>query len=300
MKLLPRLFSGLLACLALSCRPQTPQAFSTLAGSSTNLRVFMVKGVVKELKPGGTSALIKHEPIPDYMEAMTMPFNVKAPKELAGIEAGDEISFRLLVAEDESWIDQVIKRGKSARESAPSTPPPSSPVQSTAGRHPLLDYKFTNELGQAVSLNDFKGQALAYTFFFTRCPIPDFCPRLSKNFQEASQKLSALPQAPTNWHLLSISFDTRFDTPAVLSAYARQYHYDSNHWSFLTGPPDKIAELAELSDLKFDRDGALFNHGFRTLVIDAAGRLQMSYPIGGNLSDSLVADLLKAAAATNQ
>jgi protein SCO1/2 len=300
MKLLPRLFPGLLACLALSCRPHAPQAVSTLTGSSTNLRVFMVKGVVKEVKPDGTSALIKHEAIPDYMEAMTMPFNVKAPKELAGIQAGDEISFRLLVAEDESWIDQVIKRGKPARESAPSPPPPSSPVPSTPGRHPLLDYKFTNELGQAVSLNDFQGQALAYTFFFTRCPIPDFCPRLSKNFQEASQKLSALPQAPTNWHLLSISFDTQFDTPAVLSAYARQYHYDANHWSFLTGPPDKIAELAGLSDLKFDRDGALFNHGFRTLVIDAAGRLQMSYPIGGNLSDSLVADLLKAAAATNQ
>src|ERR1700742_594613 len=54
----------------------------------------------------------------------------------------------------------------------------------------LLDYKFTNELGQAVSVSDFHGQALAITFFFTRCPMPDFCPRLSKNFQEASKKLS--------------------------------------------------------------------------------------------------------------
>src|SRR5260370_3747252 len=205
MKLLPRLFPGLLACLALSCRPHAPQAVSTLTSSSTNLRVFMVKGVVKEVKPDGTSAVIKHEPIPDYMAAMTMPFNVKAPQELAGIEAGDEITFRLLVAEDESWIDQVIKRGKSARESSPSPPPPSSPVPSTPGRHPLLDYKFTNELGQAVSLNDFKGQPLAYTFFFTRRPIPDFCPRFSKNFRETPQKLGAQPQAPHNLHLRSNS-----------------------------------------------------------------------------------------------
>src|SRR5215813_2869608 len=56
-------------------------------------------------------------------------------------------------------------------------------------RHQLLDCKFTNELGQAVTLNDFHGQALAITFFFTRCPIPQYCPRLSRNFQEASQKL---------------------------------------------------------------------------------------------------------------
>src|SRR6266581_574048 len=245
MKLLPRLFPGLLAGLAFSCRPHAPQAVSTLAGSSTNLRVFMVQGVVKEVKPDGTSALIKHEAIPDYMEAMTMPFNVKAPKELAGIEAGDEISFRLLVAEDESWIDQVIKRGKSAPESAPSPPPPSSPVQSTPGRHPLLDYKFTNELGQAVSLNDFRGQALAYTFFFTRCPIPNYCPRLSKNFEEAAEQLGRMPNAPTNWHFLSVSFDSEFDTPAVLKAYAERYNYDPKHWSFLTGPKDKITELAQ-------------------------------------------------------
>src|SRR5258708_12269622 len=137
MKLLARLFAGLLACLALSCRPHAPQAVSPLTGSSTNVRVFMVKGVVKEVKPDETSALIKHEAIPDYMEAMTMPFNVKAPKELAGIEAGDEISFRLLVAAEESWIDHVIKRGKSARESSPSPPSPPAPVPPPPVPHPF-------------------------------------------------------------------------------------------------------------------------------------------------------------------
>jgi protein SCO1/2 len=170
-------------------------------------------------------------------------------------------------------------------------------VEATASRHPLLGYEFTNELGQAVSLNQFKGQALAITFFFTRCPIPDYCPRLSKNFEEASQKLAALPNAPTNWHLLSISIDADFDTPSVLRAYAQRYHYNSNHWSFLTGSPEKIGELARLSDVTYEREGGLFNHNFRTLVIDAAGRLQMSFPIGGNLSDALVTELLKAAAA---
>src|SRR5260370_41450703 len=115
MKLLPRLFPGLLACLALSCRPHAPQAVSTLAVSSTNLRVFMVKGVVKEVKPDGTSALIKHEAIPDYMAAMTMPFNVKAPKELAGIEAGGGISSSLLVAGGGRGCEAVIPCGISPR-----------------------------------------------------------------------------------------------------------------------------------------------------------------------------------------
>ena len=166
-------------------------------------------------------------------------------------------------------------------------------------RHPLLDYKFTNQLGQAVSLSQFHGQALAISFFFTRCPIPEYCPRLSKNFQEASRKLAARPGGPTNWHLLSVSFDTEYDTPPVLKAYAERYHYDPASWSFLTGPSNKVSELARLSGVKVAAEGGLFNHDFRTLIIDGTGHLQMVFPTGGNLSDAIVDELLKAAAVTN-
>jgi len=170
----------------------------------------------------------------------------------------------------------------------------------TPKHHPLLDYKFTNELGQAMSLSDFKGQALGITFFFTRCPIPNYCPRLSKNFQQASEKLLATPNAPTNWHFLSVSFDTEFDTPAVLKNYARSYNYNPAHWSFLTGAKEKIAELAKESDASFEKDGGFYNHNFRTLIIDAAGHLQMSFPISGDISDAIVREILKAATTTNR
>ena len=120
---------------------------------------------------------------------------------------------------------------------------PASP-QNPRLRHPLLSCNFTNELGQPVRLSDFDGQALAITFFFTRCPIPDYCPRLSKNFQEASKKLSqAAPPGPTNWHFLSVTFDPQFDAPPVLKAYAQRYRADPAHWNFLTGSPEKSASL---------------------------------------------------------
>jgi protein SCO1/2 len=163
-----------------------------------------------------------------------------------------------------------------------------------------MDYQFTNELGQAVSLGEFRGQALAITFFFTRCPIPDFCPRLSKNFEAACQKLHALRNAPTNWHFLSVTFDPDYDTPSVLKTYGEQYGYDPRHWSFLTGPADKIRELASQSDVTFQRDSALFNHNFRTLIIDASGHLQMVFPTSGDLSEAITAEILKAAAITNR
>jgi protein SCO1/2 len=263
-----------------------PSSFSNQC--ATNLQTFAAKGVVKELKADGRTAVIKHAAISNYMDAMTMPFEAKEPKELAGLQPGDEISFRLQVTETESWIDRISKIGTVALEANQHT-----------ARHPLLDYKFTNELGQAVSLGEFRGQALAITFFFTRCPVPNFCPRLSKNFQEASQKLSALTGAPTNWHFLSVSFDTEFDTPAVLKVYGESYHYDSKHWNFLTGQPEKIRELARLSGVEIENDGALFNHNFRTMIIDGGGRLQMTFPIGGNLSDAIVGEILKASAVTD-
>ena len=173
-----------------------------------------------------------------------------------------------------------------------STQPPRKEV--APARHPLLDYAFTNELGQPVTLGQLRGKALALTFIFTRCPNPDFCPRLSKNFQEAAAKLRATPNAPTNWHFLSVSFDTEYDTPAVLKAYARQYEYDPAHWSFLTGPPEKIAELARLNDVNFDREGGFYNHNFRTLIIDPQGDLRMIFPITGDISDDIAAEILKA------
>jgi protein SCO1/2 len=230
-----------------------------------------------------------------------MPFKVKAQAELAGFQRGDEITFQLHVTETESWVDQIVKIGTS--QLAENKTAAESRADKTSAAHlenSLLDYKFTNELGQAVSLNDFRGQALAITFFYTRCPLPDFCPRLSKNFQEASQKLESMTNAPGNWHFLSISFDTEFDSPEMLKAYGESYAYDPAHWSFLTGPPDKIAELARASGVTYESDNGSINHNFRTLIIDAAGHLQMVFPTSGNLSDQITAEIIKAAAATNQ
>jgi protein SCO1/2 len=270
-------------------------------GEATNPQSFMAKGTVMELKPDARTVVIRHETISNYMAAMTMPFKVKDPKELAGLHRGDEISFRLQVTETESWVEHITKSG------TVSLPPDKKPadaqpaeMQTARPGHPLLDYKFTNELGQAVSLNDFRGQALAITFFYTRCPIPEYCPRLSKNFQAAQQKLESLPGAPANWHLLSISFDTEFDSPQMLKAYGNSYQSDPQHWSFLTGPADKIGELARQSGVSYEFDAGTFNHNFRTLIVDASGHLQMVFPTGGDLSDEIVAEIIKAAAVTNQ
>src|SRR5262249_52376855 len=100
---------------------------------------------------------------------------------------------------------------------------------------------------------------------------------------------------PTNWHFLSVTFDPEFDTPAMLKAYGERYQYDPAHWSFITGPTNKIGELAKMSDVTFAPENGFLVHNLRTLFIDANGKLQMTFPVGGNLSDMIVSEILKAA-----
>jgi protein SCO1/2 len=270
------------------------------SAAATPARMFLAGGIVEEINADGWTITIRHGAVSNYMGAMTMPFKVKDQKELAGVRAGDEVTFQLHVTETESWIDQITKIGTVPLvKNIKPADPQSAQSQVAPAKNPLLDYKFTNELGQAVSLNDFHGQALAVTFFYTRCPLPEFCPRLSKNFQEASHKLEAMTDAPANWHFLSISFDTEFDTPEMLKAYGENYQYHPAHWSFLTGPPEKIAELARASGVTYESDNGTINHNFRTLIIDAGGHLQMIFPTGGDLSDQIAAEIIKAAAVTN-
>ena len=291
-------FAGILA-------PSSSQA------DTTN---YVVRGVLKGVKQDERQLVIAHEEIPNFMEAMTMPFNVKDAAILTNVAAmapGQQITFQLHVTENESWIDHIEKLDVSQSRPAVSNLPalaksdfhPESKSNSAAAgnaKSPLRAYKFTNELGQPVSLDDFRGQAIALTFFFTRCPIPEYCPRLSRNFEEAQRKLKTMENAPGNWRLLSVTFDPDFDTPRVLKAYAASYQYDPAHWTFLTGPKDKIAELARLCDVKFDPENGLFNHNFRTLIIDASNNLQMVFPTSGDISDSIVQELLKATSGTNR
>src|SRR5438067_2488762 len=78
-----------------------------IAGREESNRVFEVKGVVKELEPGGKTVAIRHEEVPNYMPAMTMSFKAKDPKELNGLKAGDAVSFRMTVTADDAWIDGI-------------------------------------------------------------------------------------------------------------------------------------------------------------------------------------------------
>jgi len=290
--------SLIVICLS-GCEPSSANTKPAATFQNTNSsKNFQVKGVVISVKPKEKSVEIKHEAIPGYMPAMTMPFDVKDVKELSGLKAGDFVSFRMVVTDIEGWIDHIQKLSTTNLSSISSD---SSPIRRLPEVEPLSpgddlpEYHFTNQFGHPITLSQFRGKALAITFLFTRCPFPNFCPLMATHFADVQQKLLAMNNAPANWHLLTISFDPDFDTPAVLNSYAEHYKYDPVHWTFATGALTEVSALGEQVGMSFWRDGSgSISHNLRTLVIGADGKLRKVLIGNQWSSDELADELIKA------
>ncbi len=286
--------------LATSCKKRPPEKAPK---AEAKRQVYQVKGVVRQVFPERNQVKIDHQEIPGYMKAMTMDFDVKNPNELNGLAPGDQISFQMVVTDTDGWIEAVKKTG----EAMPLTMNPPQPFRRVREVEPLKEgdlmpeYHFTNELGRAVNLNDYRGQAIGLTFLFTRCPFPTFCPRMAGNLRDAAKILNATTSAPTNWHLFAITIDPEFDTSAVLKQYGQNYGYDPAHWNFLTGDPIDITAIAEQFGLLYwkpdPKQPANISHNLRTVVIDAAGRVQKIIPENKWQPEDLTQELIKAAQA---
>jgi protein SCO1 len=285
-KLLALISSGFCCALFWGCGKESGTA---------EPQTFAAKGIVKELEPDGRTVVISHEAITNYMPAMTMPFEARDTNELHGLSAGDSITFHLVVTPTHGWIEDITRLG-----SSPAKPPPVGPIRFSRALAPLdegdllPDYQFTNELGQAVRLSQFRGRVLAFTFFFTSCPFPDFCPRMTSNFAETQKRLSGMTNAPAQWQLLSISFDPANDTPQRLRSYAEAAHYDPGHWSFLTGDETQIGGLTDQMGENYWHEGASVGHNLRTVVVDSKGRIRKIFAGNKWTVDDLVQEMVEA------
>jgi len=105
--------------------------FAVFVVSCEGRRTFQDKGVIKEISADRRQTKIQHEKIPGYMEAMTMMFDVKDPKELEGLQPNDQVSFRMIVTQNDGWIERVKKIGTvEAREDVRPTEVAAGTIQS--------------------------------------------------------------------------------------------------------------------------------------------------------------------------
>jgi len=279
-----------LALFAVGCQPNSS---APPAAAATN-QTFAVRGVIQQIPADHRHVTIKHEKIPGYMAAMTMDFSVRDPNALAGFAPGDEISFTLVVTDADDWIENLRRTGKVGGISGP--PGWHAVEPELAVGDTLPDYEFTSETGRAVKLSDFRGRAVAFTFFFTSCPLPEYCPRMNRNFAEARKILLADTNAPANWQLLSISFDSAFDQPQILSSYAGLYRgTNADRWLFAVASTNTLASLAPKVDLNFWRENGSITHNLRTVVLDGNGKIFKQFD-GNDWTPQDLANAIRASA----
>jgi protein SCO1/2 len=246
------------------------------SGPAGHPRAFQVHGQIRAVDVAGKTVRIAHEEIPNYMPAMTMPFPVKNADILKGFSSGENVQFELVVTENDSWISHIEKiAGDSTAEAADVQTTSASAQNADAERvragEVVSDFGLIDQNGRPIRLSDFRGKVVVLTFIYTRCPLPNFCPLMSKNFADLQERLSK--EFANKYQLLTITMDPDFDRPDVLKDYGARYGANDKDWSFATGNAEQISFVAGLMGLYYAPENGLISHDFRTALIGADGRL---------------------------
>ena len=236
-------------------------------------RRFNLTGKVVSVDRSQRQVTLAHEEIKGFMDAMTMPFNVKDEWALLLLAPGQTVRATLVVREDSSWIEGLtISKTEPAANSTIGNSPPMRGDE-------IPDFSLVNQDNKPIHLHQYRGQNLLLTFIYTRCPIPDYCPRTSSNFAAIHNSLVASPSSSRKTHLLTISFDTENDTPPVLREYAARYMHPAafGEWEFATGSPDEIKNITGFFGLSYWRESGQIVHSLVTALIGPDGRLAHIY-----------------------
>jgi protein SCO1/2 len=224
-------------------------------------KTYMVDGILIAADPVARTMLVSHRPIPGYMGAMMMPFRVADPHELDGLNPGVRIRFELVIGKDRSVARRIVKTGAADAEI------PALKARLRVG-DPLPDFSLTDQTGASVSAADLRGKVAAIHFIYTRCPLPDVCPRLAAAFAALQHRFH--DQVGRSLLLLSVTVDPDYDTPPTLAAYAKRWAADPRGWRFLTGDVASLA--AALGEVYWSDEGSI-GHNSVTTIVGRKGRI---------------------------
>ena len=268
--------------------------------ASPAYKVYKLHGKVVSTDAAKGEVTLNHEAIPGLMEAMTMPYKLKDATILGELHPGDVITADVLVSPDPN-ADYLLDHIVVVAQAKPDTKPPVS-YHVPAPGDATPDFKLRNQDGRQIHLSQFKGKALLVTFIYTRCPSPEFCPRVTRNFAEVEKQLAASPALYARTHLLSVSFDPEHDTPERLRAYGATYiGSDAKdafaHWDFAVPEKPVLAEMAKWFDLGMtgEADGSI-THTLSTTLIGPDGKVARFYPGNEWTAEQVFADVRQLAA----
>jgi protein SCO1 len=285
---------GLAAALAPGCRREAVPTVAKAAPAEpapASIREYSLVGTVRGIKKDAGQVIIRHEEVPGFMEAMTMPFTLKDRGPFEDLAVGDEVEAKLRVeseggvVKDYELVDLVVRRP--ALAPSPSRTPTPSLRLSLSGVGPQLniipkqlepgetvpDFTMTTEEGGPLKLSDLRGNVVVLTFIYTRCPLPDFCPLMDRKFAELAAAIGAVPDRARHVRLISLSFDPEHDTPEMLKKHALTQGARAPLWTFAVARHDELAKVAPALGLTYGPTATEIGHNLSTAVIDPRGKL---------------------------
>lgn len=250
-------------------------------GACSRGRAYELRGQVVAVDPSRQEITVKHEDIRGFMPGMTMPFRIRDRALLEDRIPGELITATLVVGTNEAYLENIRRTGHADLPASTAGSSGSFDLLQPGAEVP--DELFVDQTGAPRRLSEWRKKVIAVTFIYTRCPLPDFCPQMDRQFAAVQQTASKDPILMERFHLLSVSFDPDYDTPPVLAAHARRVGADTTSWSFVTGRVEDIDRFASRFAVSVMRNGGTAQevvHNLRTAVIDADGRLVKIF--GGN------------------
>src|SRR5258708_4751510 len=181
--------------------------FAAILSIPVLAKTYAVDGIVVAVDAAARTMLVSHRAIAHYMPAMLMPFRAEHAAELAALHPGARIAFDLMVTKGRSLARNIRLGG------APDAAIP-APAEKLAIGSSLPDFQLTDQHGHTLHGAELRGKVVAIDFIYTRCPLPDVCPRLSANFAMLQRRFG--DRVGESLVLLSVTVDPEFDTPEVL------------------------------------------------------------------------------------
>jgi protein SCO1/2 len=252
---------------------------------------FDLRGKVLGIDKSAGTVTLQHEAIPGYMAAMTMDYHVKDKWAIDVLKPGQTLRATLVVANDHAWLEGIVVTEESKAEAG------SAAISGSGGAslgEEVPDLTLINQDGKRIHLHQYRGKALLVTFIYTRCPLPNYCPLMSKNFAQILEQAQSDPKLAGSIHLLSVSIDPDYDKPAVLRTYGVECAnspHPFEHWEFASGKPEQIRKIAEFFGLKYWTDNGQIVHALVTTLIGPDGTVVKLYRGNDWLPADVLADL---------
>lgn len=264
--------------------PPAPAPPPAKAEPAVETKDYPLTGEVRNVDAEEKSLQIRHDEIPGFMPAMTMPFQMPEGTDFDEFHAGDRVEGTLRVrskggvTQDYELIDlEVSKPAIAAPLTLEMAKDGSARLVARPSRlqvgEEVSDFTMIDQDGTTRKLSDLRGSVVALTFIYTRCPLPEFCPAMDRRFGDLAQSVAANSARAGKVRLISLSFDPDHDTPEVLRKHAAIRGAEPPVWTYAASSHEDLAKIAPRLGLAFGPVEGEIVHNLCTAVIGPDGRL---------------------------